>query len=61
VTEDYLLDQLHQAMRLLKAAGIYLETWYQQSHSGTGMGARNLKLSIDRFILDMTRDGNADD
>lgn len=58
MTNDHLLDKLAEALALLRQANVYLETWYQQSHSGTGMGAKHLKMRIDLFVSDFESEVN---
>ena len=51
--KDPRMNNLELAVVLLKRAFPFLQTWYQQSHAGTGNGAKQLMLDINKFIKDL--------
>jgi hypothetical protein len=56
--EQFLIEQLDIALTFLKQSNVFLETWYKESHAGTGYGAKALKDRIDLFIRSFESEEN---
>jgi hypothetical protein len=51
--EEFLMEQIHRAIIIMKKAHPFLITWHESAHAGMGEGALKMAHEMADFIKDL--------